>query len=427
MTNVLRRRGELAPLQRSLGEDGLDDDEDPFEVYILVTPCSVRVSNDPINESDELEEDPCNITRFECPPALPGGTTKDVVVPFDYEMHYDDAGNWNETVRALESNVLQHLALLTGLMNCRTAVSLRDDPVRSLNGFSEYELGRIIALDVAPDDEADPVFDECIIPVRPSDVRGTVCQPMKGYFTATLKEDEEGSSAVEGSIRSNLLRAVRQGMNDGTYEHGNIKKLSFIGDRSARGADPLTSNPSGDDGGVSGAGIAFIVLGCLALLLLLGLFVVRRRNRDDSQHVIFEDPESDLEAEQAELQPTIPTEDPASMSAKDTLALKPEPMSIQTGVIAGVSTTPEPIIGEIDGGDWVAAIPPPASAAPTASAEGGSPSRSLQRKKKRKSKPKSPVDDTIQTLDSIAEIPDEDELPKQSGEVDAPMDLPGFA
>jgi hypothetical protein len=62
----LRRRGDLAPIltpsssQRAL----VDETEDPFEAYVISTPCFITVSNDPIDPDDFPELGESSRGRF---------------------------------------------------------------------------------------------------------------------------------------------------------------------------------------------------------------------------------------------------------------------------------------------------------------------------------------------------------------------------
>ena len=66
-----------------------------------------------------------------------------------------------------------------------------------------------------------------------SDKVGAVCKPMKGRFSASVNADVSQDSMAEASIKSGLLRLLRLGMNEDLYVLNDVRKVSFIGDRTS--------------------------------------------------------------------------------------------------------------------------------------------------------------------------------------------------
>ena len=218
---------------------------------------------------------------------------------------------------------------------------------------------------------------DCIVPVDPTTVANTICQPIVGSMTAEVATNLGMNPSTEEALRDGVLQVVKTGCDDDIYVSGNIRKVSFVGTRVANPTtDPNAAGLSnddegGDDGGGSlgTLGVAFLsVGGVLLCLLLLLLFVRRRREDEEERGVLF------VEAEEPEVREIVPgqeTDDdiytsgptptsdddnwhhrsqgwgspvvrgpgginaPGSLAAMDTLALKPSPTSTESKTVAG--------------------------------------------------------------------------------------------
>lgn len=126
---------------------------------------------------------------------------------------------------------------------------------------------------------------ECIVPVMETDKVSAECQPMKGQFSAAVNADISQDSMAEASINSGLLRLLRLGMNENLYVLDNVRKVSFIGDRTTYVAPPTTQSQNPNSGGIGTAALAIIILAVLFIFLIVGFLVGRNiRKRKDEQH-----------------------------------------------------------------------------------------------------------------------------------------------
>lgn len=392
----LERRGQLAPLAETTERDLQTD---PFST-LYVSPCQIQVSNDPFDEPlDVLDLIPCNLKQYGCP-GRQDGPTIDIPVEYDFEIHYDTSADFDTTMKALEGASLQHAANLAGLLDCNpteTAVERQNgNNLRRLNRYlqsllTDEEKAALIGISSDPEDTADPDISEwmadyygrvlsflccamrnshylpsppaeCIVPVQSGVLEGTACTPIKGRITATIDGDASGPTTA--GIVSGLLRTVRQGMIDDVYVTGNIKKVSFIGERAESnnafgGPDSVrdVNVTSENDPGLSSIGIAFVAVGAALLVALIALLVARRqRRRSEERNMIFHDATvqaKELEAEEEDrLAAAVAVgglvaaqgNDPnavegadvvGSLANRDELALQPNPAASSSGMTTG--------------------------------------------------------------------------------------------
>jgi hypothetical protein len=159
----LLRRPELPQLD--LRRELQDDEEEVDDLFssVVISPCQVYISNDPSTNGDEIFRNPCNITSFECfenagsdyGSSLSGQPSR-VTVEFDYEMWYSPPEQFNLTVLHLESNMLQHLAKVFGLLECPTIAETKKlGSDRGLQVFSEQIADLFVGVDSAPVDVPD--------------------------------------------------------------------------------------------------------------------------------------------------------------------------------------------------------------------------------------------------------------------------------
>jgi hypothetical protein len=336
------------------------------------------------------------------------------------------------TIESLESNVLQHLAASTGLVNCPITSTQRRRHDDSGRRVLASDLDAVVALESEPPDTPDPVFSNCIVPVQASEVRGAVCLPMKGSLIATI--DNTTTASTTSAVRSDLLRIIRLGMKEDTYVFGNVNKVSFIGDRVGQQTDGATTGATTvkkGGGGLSNGAIAGISIGgvCLLLLLAAMLLLVRKRNRADGSERKVELDRSDVLEEdfrgEGGVEPWLPMAAPVaaatvaaaapsqgsgtkpnSMAARDTLALEPQ---------SDVHKTTSELT--IDDGTASLSSGSRSSGSP---ARAGSPTMPRRKKKKKRSPQRPGEQELVQTLDSIAEHPQEDEALQDSDRDDLP-------
>jgi len=348
----LRRRGLLLPILpwRELS----DNETDPFSV-LYISSCQERVSNDPLSPSYVYKTTgPCNITSFDCfkERGLTYNTTNAtgiaknttgvsaLVVSFQYELWTQVGADFNQTLRALEGSILEHLASFTGLDTCATQSVVssinRQSSNRRLQSLTSNELGYFVGVGSAPADMIDEKFDTCIVPVQSSSISDSGCEPMIGAITAFITADLIKEPVLEENLRNGILQVIKQGMIDDVYASGSVSKVSFIGTRADDGGASSTSDrnvafntDSGEDAGVTSIGIAFIAVGSILVLSLLSIFITRRRRRKETfqKDLVFVDATIAPRELAADGNCYIYCEGaivPGSLAAVDSLALKPK-------------------------------------------------------------------------------------------------------
>jgi hypothetical protein len=354
MQTPLLRRSELAPLDvsRELQEEGRASD---LFTLVKISPCQTFVSNDPTAEED-VERTPCNITSFECIETDDTSTTTGnggssngpsrVTVEFDYELWTTNPNNLNQTIVQLESSMLQHLAKVFNLLDCPFVSAGRNSGggrQRHLQVFGDELAELFVGVDSTPLDEPDDEHDECIVPVMESDKVGAVCRPMKGRFSASVNADVSQDSMAEASIKSGLLRLLRLGMNEDLYVLNDVRKVSFIGDRTSFVPPPTVQAASQSTGrSIGSAALAFIILAVLFVFLVAGFLVGRNmKKRKQEQHdmgVVLDESYALDEEEAAspfynkgfggEVDGPYGADVQGSLASTDELALQPQPLVV---------------------------------------------------------------------------------------------------
>jgi hypothetical protein len=110
-----------------------------------------------------------------------------------------------------------------------------------------------------------------------------ICQPMTGYFSASVDADLEADSTAEASVRSGLLRLLRVGMKENLYANGNVRKVSFIGDRTNYVPTVQTSTDSNTSSlGMSSVALTFTILAAIIAFLIAG-FLFRKTMKKKKQ------------------------------------------------------------------------------------------------------------------------------------------------
>jgi len=351
-----------------------ENETDELFGTIYISPCQKKISNDPFEDADPLEDlSPCNRTSYECPKEtteiseITDGKivlTKplELVINFDFEMHYDEDADLDETMNDLEGSYLQHLAALTGMLNCEiTSAEVRNSGNRRLKAFlTEEEQDALIGITSDPEDTPDPLNSECIVPVQSSVMTGTNCAPVNGAITLVVEPDLSAEAA--DGINRGILKTVRQGMLNDVYTSRDIRKVSFIGTRletinGAQGAPTIRATGNSNAPRLTSIGIGFIIAGAVVAVLLIALLVRRKRGRTQEREemmrdVIFYD--ATVEAKEiAASQPSDRDDDAddndsttGSVMGTNELALQPDPiveaekLSLPAGDSAGSSEIP---------------------------------------------------------------------------------------
>jgi len=165
-------------LRSPIWRDGLDkivyvpeNETEALFGTIYISPCEKKISNDPFEDADLLEDlAPCDRTIYECPRELPqiSEVTGEVeefreptefIIKFDYEMHYDEDADLSKTMSGLEGSYLNHLAASTGLLDCEvTSAEIRNrgNNRRLKSTLSPDQLAALLAIRTDPEDEPDP-------------------------------------------------------------------------------------------------------------------------------------------------------------------------------------------------------------------------------------------------------------------------------
>ena len=141
------------------------------------------------------------------------------------------------------------------------------------------------------------------------------------------------TTMAEASIKSGLLRLLRLGMNEDLYVVNDVRKVSFIGDRTSYNPPPVTPSSAPASGGIGTAALAIIIVAALIVFLIAGFLIGRNRKRKREEHakgmVLDESFNLDEEAGKsyndgfrggAEVE--------GSLAATDELALQPQPLVV---------------------------------------------------------------------------------------------------
>jgi hypothetical protein len=302
MSLLRSARAPTDELSRDLGaDDGTGSD---LFTLVKISPCQTFVSNDP-TEEENIKRTPCNITSFSCydvaddTSSTNGATTSGpshLSVDFDYELWYTESANINDTVVELESSMLQHLAKVFNLLDCpyvsssgstaTTRTAAGGGRGRHLQIFGDELADLFVGVDSTPVDVPDQDRTDCIVPVMSSDKVSAVCQPMKGSFSASVNADVSQDSMAEASIKSGLLRLLRLGMNEDLYVVNDVRKVSFIGDRTSFNPPPpvTSSSAPASNRSLGNTALAIIIVAALVVFLIAGFLIGRNRKRKRDEH-----------------------------------------------------------------------------------------------------------------------------------------------
>lgn len=274
----------------------------------------------------------------------------------------------------------------------------------------------------------------CVVPVQAASKVDSVCQPVTGYFSASVNADLESDSTAEAAIRNGLLRLLRLGMKEDLYANGDVRKVSFIGDRNLY-EPPAQVETNNSSTGMSGVALTFIILAALLAFLVAGLLVrnaSKKRREDHAKGIVLEDDlhfDGDEEVANAGFGGGDDQSVDGSLAATDELALQPQPTvfpvsskssgernespDAQSHSTGSSSTESDDVAAALALQVFLSTSATPSE--PTypeadASNQSTSPRKSPKKKKKRKNKkapdsPDSLMDESLRTLDSIAEEP----------------------
>lgn len=279
----------------------------------------------------------------------------------------------------------------------------------------------------------------CIVPVQADSKKDSVCQPMTGYFSSSVSADLESDSAAEASIRNGLLRLLRLGMQEDLYVNGDVRKVSFIGDRNLYEPPPQEETNTSSTG-MGAVALSFIILAVVLAFLIAGFLVrhTRKTRREEQAKGIALEDDLHLDADEEVANTGFSGGDEkvinvsGSLAATDELAVQPQPtvfnvpsrassernenpslQSPSTGSMSTESTESDDVAAALALQVFLTNAATPASAPypeADASNQSTSPRKSPKKKKKRKNSkapdsPDSLIDESLRTLDSIAEEP----------------------
>jgi hypothetical protein len=109
---------------------------------------------------------------------------------------------------------------------------------------------------------------------------------MKGSLSASVNADVSKDSMAEASIKSGLLRLLRLGMNEDLYVVNDVRKVSFIGDRTSYNPPPPVTSASApaSNRSLGNAPLAIIIVAALVVFLIAGFLIGRNRKRKRDEH-----------------------------------------------------------------------------------------------------------------------------------------------
>lgn len=292
---------------RALQANATQDDEirhdDPAasRIFGSFATAACGVSNDPPDEGELVDLTVCNVTQYRCSPAASNvDAVVDLEVPYDYEITYNPAAVFERVLPFVEESVLESLAAAMNLKRCagtnRGLLGRVLQDGSQVAAFTPVQQGRFIGVSLNPRDKRDSRFAECLPDKNFKETQESACLPIQGGLTVSLSlsvaEQERLSALPEEDreeIRMGVLNFIEESMGSNVYVvPGNIDGVKFVGNREAIEAAGATNKGAGaggdDDGGMSstGKGLLSASMVLLFLVLLLGLFLVRKkRSRKD--------------------------------------------------------------------------------------------------------------------------------------------------
>lgn len=157
--NPLRRRAKLEPLNGIEDERGLQN-EDPFST-LFISPCQIKVSNDPFEDIPYEDIIPCNLTEYECPNDNAVTSRTELLINYDFELHFVAGADRDVTLDALEGAQLQHAAALAGLLDCgATAIDRGNNRALQASLLTDDEKKALLSISSAPADMFDPQYSK---------------------------------------------------------------------------------------------------------------------------------------------------------------------------------------------------------------------------------------------------------------------------
>lgn len=355
----------------------------------LYVDSNCQLSNDPPS-GDTPPLHLCNIRSYQCSPRIDGETTstavtKEVVVPYQYDILYAAGSDFDLVRSYLEEAMLDHLASATGVIRCAASSSRRQRQRRTLLSDNVSVMGvNLYPLDIADDRFASCsalsllLLDDSNNKNNNNSDNNAECRSMVGGMTVVMRADET-AEAPEEEVHELVMNAVRTGMQEDIYVvPGSIEKVVFVQNRTAvatgetengNGSVDVIDTPgetigsgvnNGEPGNDAGAGdggtvtdletdrsigdptassgsegVSAMALGmaggALALLILfMAAFTARRRRSKGAAEQVLVEQEDNLSL------------DDGSMANLDSLALKAQRVLQATDVASREKAEPLP-------------------------------------------------------------------------------------
>ena len=297
-----------SPRRMQEKEDARHDQDALNEKDKLYVDENCQVSNDPPENGVEIPDlHLCHINQYKCPPTgvYTDTTEEEIVIPYQYELHYNPAADFDRLLSYLEEASLEHLAAATGTADCNKG--------RRRLALDQDQKSRFLGVSKNPPDQIDARFAECSVNVVELAKAPSECVSMLGGFTIFLTPKADETEQERLQIHQAVKDVIRQGMEDDLYTApGNIEKVVYIENRTPDVA--LTTSEKGldDSGSLEGTWIGLIAAAAtlLVLVLLAAVFVARRkRNKLLTTDSTKEEPVLSLDG---------------SLAEHDSLALQPQ-------------------------------------------------------------------------------------------------------
>lgn len=289
---------------------------------------------------------------------------------------------------------------------------------------------------------------------------------MTGYFTASVNADLAADSTAEASVRSGLLRLLRLGMKENLYLNGDVRRVSFIGDRTDFVPPPVQTQSTNS----SSVEMGTVVLTCTILAALLAFLIggflirktVRKRKEEQGKGVRLEEDfhldadeasynmsyVGDLERNGSDMQGSLASTDELALESQDAIFPVLTPKSDGSADEEKSEAPTEPTNEMPDAAYAPSVIPtnqyqvasveldllfmsneatPSSDKSPerdTSPAAKTSPKKKKKKRKKAKNKkapdsPDSLLAESLKTLDSIAEEPSNDSSEFEDSDADS--------
>ena len=195
--------------RRRTQEDSRHDQDAVIEKDKIYIDENCQVSNDPPENGSEIPDlHLCYVNQYKCPPAETGvyadtpPEEEEIVIPYQYELHYNPSADFDRLLSYVEEASLEHLASATGTADCRKA--------RRRLALDDTQKSRFLGVGKEPPDEIDSRFSECSVEVdlqQPSE-----CVSMLGGFTIFLSPRADETAEERLQLQQAVQDVIRQGM-----------------------------------------------------------------------------------------------------------------------------------------------------------------------------------------------------------------------